>query len=66
MFEKHGHILNPNKTYNYFIYLVGARGFEPPTTWPPAKYATRLRYAPKIRIITEQKYPRIKVLAKYT
>ena len=27
--------------------MVGARGFEPPTTWPPAKYATRLRYAPK-------------------
>ena len=27
--------------------LVGARGFEPPTTCTPCRYATRLRYAPK-------------------
>ena len=32
--------------FQHLDYLVGARGFEPPTTWPPAKYATRLRYAP--------------------
>ena len=35
------------------IYLVGARGFEPPTTCTPCKYATRLRYAPKPAIIAE-------------
>ena len=29
------------------ILLVGARGFEPPTTCTPCRYATRLRYAPK-------------------
>jgi hypothetical protein len=40
---------------NYFI-LVGARGFEPPTTWTPSKYATRLRYAPRARIIAEHIY----------
>jgi hypothetical protein len=26
--------------------MVGARGFEPPTTCTPCRYATRLRYAP--------------------
>ncbi len=26
--------------------LVGARGFEPPTSWSQTKRATRLRYAP--------------------
>jgi hypothetical protein len=26
--------------------MVGARGFEPPTTCTPCMYATRLRYAP--------------------
>jgi hypothetical protein len=31
------------------LFLVGARGFEPPTTWTPSRYATRLRYAPKDR-----------------
>jgi hypothetical protein len=31
--------------------LVGARGFEPPTTCTPCKYATRLRYAPNYKII---------------
>ena len=34
--------------------LVGARGFEPPTTCTPCRYATRLRYAPnKHESITE-------------
>jgi hypothetical protein len=33
--------------------MVGARGFEPPTTCTPCKYATRLRYAPRIEIITK-------------
>ena len=28
--------------------LVGARGFEPPTTCTPCRYATRLRYAPTV------------------
>ena len=31
----------------YFEKLVGARGFEPPTTCTPCRYATRLRYAPR-------------------
>ena len=31
------------------IFLVGARGFEPPTTCTPCRYATRLRYAPRAR-----------------
>ncbi len=34
--------------------LVGARGFEPPTTCTPCKYATRLRYAPKAVIIDKK------------
>ena len=36
--------------------MVGARGFEPPTTWPPAKYATRLRYAPMTAITSAAKF----------
>ena len=40
--------------HSLLIKLVGARGFEPPTTSPPAKCATRLRYAPKVLIIAEQ------------
>ena len=48
MFEQKEHMADAQKEKrNYLICLVGARGFEPPTTWPPAKYATRLRYAPK-------------------
>ncbi len=31
------------------VVLVGARGFEPPTPWPPAKCAARLRHAPTER-----------------
>src|SRR5580704_15844410 len=38
---------------NPLIVLVGARGFEPPTTCTPCRYATRLRYATK-----ERKYNR--------
>jgi hypothetical protein len=34
--------------------LVGARGFEPPTTCTPCRYATRLRYAPKSRSISDR------------
>ena len=34
--------------------MVGARGFEPPTTCTPCKHATRLRYAPKFRIIANK------------
>jgi DNA invertase Pin-like site-specific DNA recombinase len=30
------------------LVLVGARGFEPPTPWPPAKCAARLRHAPTV------------------
>ncbi len=29
-------------------YVVGARGFEPPTPWSQTRCATRLRYAPKL------------------
>ncbi len=29
-----------------YIYLVGVRGFEPPTTCTPYRCATRLRYTP--------------------
>ena len=36
-----------SKDANPFISLVGARGFEPPTTCTPCRYATRLRYAPE-------------------
>ncbi len=28
------------------IIVVGARGFEPPTSWSRTKRATKLRYAP--------------------
>ncbi len=33
----------------FALNLVGARGFEPPTTCTPCRYATRLRYAPSIK-----------------
>ena len=43
-------ILQPTKSQPYqanpLCYMVGMRGFEPPTTRPPAEYATRLRYIP--------------------
>jgi hypothetical protein len=32
--------------------MVGARGFEPPTPDTPCQCATRLRYAPIIRILS--------------
>ena len=28
--------------------MVGVEGFEPPTTWSQTRYATRLRYTPKV------------------
>ena len=34
--------------------MVGAREFEPPATCTPCKYATRLRYPPKLRIVEQQ------------
>ena len=34
--------------YNPLKKLVGTTGFEPATTCPPDKYATKLRYAPII------------------
>ena len=49
---------------DYRIDLVGARGFEPPTTCTPCKYATRLRYAPKARIIAEGASDMKNILAK--
>ena len=30
----------------FFIKMVGAEGFEPPTLWSQTRCATRLRYAP--------------------
>ena len=36
-----------------WLKMVGARGFEPPTTTPPVWCATRLRYAPTGHIINE-------------
>ncbi len=30
--------------------MVGAEGFEPTTPWTQTKCATRLRYAPKLRL----------------
>ena len=45
--------------------MVGARGFEPPTTWPPAKYATRLRYAPKTAIVSTAKNAAIVLLEQF-
>lgn len=40
----------------FYVVLVGARGFEPPTTCTPCRYATRLRYAPKSAIIAELRF----------
>ena len=34
------------KNRNSFFYMVGMRGFEPPTTRSPSECATRLRYIP--------------------
>ena len=40
------------KGLNYLIllvlFVVGARGFEPPTPWSQTRCAARLRYAPTI------------------
>ena len=40
------------------FWLVGARGFEPPTTCTPCRHATRLRHAPRGRIIAEGSFRR--------
>ena len=34
--------------------MVGARGFEPPTPDTPCQCATRLRYAPTMRILRSE------------
>ena len=36
------------------IKMVGARGFEPPTPDTPCQCATRLRYAPTMRILRSE------------
>ena len=36
-------------TRNRLIYLVGARGFEPPTPWSRTRCSTRLSHAPTLR-----------------
>ncbi len=33
------------------FYLVGADGFEPPTSCSQSRRATRLRHAPNVRIV---------------
>lgn len=45
------HIKKPTITW-VFLYLVGVRGFEPPTPSSRRKCATRLRYTPAARIIS--------------
>jgi len=40
--------------------MVGARGFEPPTTCTPCMYATRLRYAP-----TEKEIVSVTILREF-
>ena len=45
-FKDFGEMTQPEKQAKSLIYMVGARGFEPPTTCTPCRYATRLRYAP--------------------
>ena len=41
--------MNPPAAGVQAVVMVGARGFEPPTPWPPAKCAARLRHAPTER-----------------
>ncbi len=38
-----------------FFYLVGTRGFEPPTSCTPCKRSTRLNYVPMMYIIQNNK-----------
>ena len=40
---------------NQGLQIVGARGFEPPTTCTPSKCATRLRYAPKTNCLLQRR-----------
>ena len=39
--------------------MVGARGFEPPTSWTQTRRAARLRYAPKPMVIKYRKISKI-------
>ena len=51
--------------------LGGARGFEPPTTCTPRKYATRLRYAPtrtrivSVTLFTKHLQNRLQLFSKF-
>ena len=51
--KKTGFQLYLKTRFSLYNQLVGARGFEPPTTCTPCRYATRLRYAPNLRSITD-------------
>ena len=42
---------------NCLFCLVGAEGFEPPTTCTPCRCATRLRYAPNAAILADRATP---------
>ena len=37
---------NKRRPNGRLVFLVGARGFEPPTSCSRSRHATRLRYAP--------------------
>jgi hypothetical protein len=39
-----------NVTVEHTLELVGARGFEPPTSWSQTTRSTKLSYAPKLWI----------------
>ena len=39
-----------------FIESVGTRGFEPPTPWPPVKYANQTAPRPVFHFVTTPKY----------
>jgi hypothetical protein len=42
--------------------MVGTAGFEPATTCPPGRYATKLRYAPNIfKLLFEPKMSELEV-----
>ena len=47
------------KWYNALILMVGAEGFEPPTLCSQSRCATRLRYAPILRIVSHSKVLRL-------
>lgn len=52
-------ILSKNIDTVLNCFLVGMRGFEPPTPCTPYKCATKLRYIPNIDINTEKKICRL-------